>query len=158
MIDSLPETQELLGIMDAFDLKILKILEQNGRITNSELSERVGLSKTPCQIRVKNMIEKGIIKGFKAVLDNNALNRNHIAFTEVKLNDTRDTALKSFNKAVMEVPEIEECHMIAGQFDYLLKVRTKNIADYRIALGEKISSLPCVANTSTHVVMEAVKD
>lgn len=144
--------------MDAFDLKILKILELNGRITNSELSERVGLSKTPCQIRVKNMIERGVIKGFKAVLDHEALDRNHIAFTEVKLNDTRDVALKSFNKAVLEIPEIEQCHMIAGQFDYLLKVRTKNIGDYRAALGEKISSLPCVSNTSTHVVMEAVKE
>jgi len=144
--------------VDAFDLKILKILEENGRITNSELSERVGLSKTPCQIRVKNMIANGVIKGFKAILDNDALQRNHIAFTEVKLNDTRDKALREFNAAVMAIPEIEQCHMIAGQFDYLLKIRTKNIADYRAALGEKISALPCVANTSTHVVMEAVKD
>tara|TARA_B110000967_G_scaffold210064_1_gene270147 strand:+ start:9105 stop:9539 length:435 start_codon:yes stop_codon:yes gene_type:complete len=144
--------------MDSFDLKILKILELNGRITNSELSERVGLSKTPCQIRVKNMIEKGIIKGFKAVLDNHALDRNHIAFTEVKLSDTRDSALNAFNKAVQGIPQIEQCHMIAGQFDYLLKVRTRNIADYRYALGEKISSLPCVSNTSTHVVMESIKD
>ena len=144
--------------MDSFDLKILKILEKNGRITNSELSERVGLSKTPCQIRVKNMIDKGIIKGFKAVLNYEALERNHIAFTEVKLNDTRDNALNAFNQAVLSIPEIEQCHMIAGQFDYLLKIRTKNINDYRQALGEKISTLPCVSNTSTFVVMEAVKE
>ena len=103
-------------------------------------------------------VEKGIIKGFKAVLDNHALDRNHIAFTEVKLSDTRDSALNAFNKAVQGIPQIEQCHMIAGQFDYLLKVRTRNIADYRYALGEKISSLPCVANTSTHVVMESIKD
>jgi Lrp/AsnC family leucine-responsive transcriptional regulator len=147
-----------LGEMDSFDLKILRILEVNGRITNSELSERVGLSKTPCQIRVKNMVTRGVIKGFRAVLDNDALDRNHISFTEVKLNDTRDASLRLFNKAVLEIPEIVECHMIAGKFDYLLKVRTKNISDYRIALGEKISGLPCVANTSTHVAMEAVKE
>ena len=66
--------------------------------------------------------------------------------------------LISFNTAVREIPEIEQCHMIAGKFDYLLKVRTKNIIDYRHTLGEKISSLPCVSNTSTHVVMEAIKD
>lgn len=144
--------------MDDFDLKILKILSVNGRITNSELSERVGLSKTPCQIRVKNMIQRGIIKGFRAVLNHDALDRNHISFTEVKLTDTRDNTLELFNKAVMEIPEIVECHMIAGQFDYLLKVRTKNITDYRRALGEKISTLPCVANTSTHVAMQAVKE
>ncbi len=147
-----------LGEMDSFDLKILRILEVNGRITNSELSNRVGLSKTPCQIRVKNMVSIGVIKGFRAVLDNDALDRNHISFTEVKLNDTRDATLRMFNNAVMEIPEIVECHMIAGKFDYLLKVRTKNISDYRIALGEKISTLPCVANTSTHVAMEAVKE
>lgn len=144
--------------MDSFDIKIIKILEQNGRITNSELSERVGLSKTPCQVRVKNLIAQGVIKGFRAIVDHDALDRNHIAFTEVKLSDTRDAALRAFNKAVMDIREIEQCHMIAGQFDYLLKVRTKNIDAYRAALGEKISSLPCVANTSTHVVMESVKE
>ena len=144
--------------MDSFDIKIIKILEQNGRITNSELSERVGLSKTPCQVRVKNLIAQGVIKGFRAIVDHDALDRNHIAFTEVKLSDTRDAALRAFNKAVMDIREIEQCHMIAGQFDYLLKVRTKNIDAYRATLGEKISSLPCVANTSTHVVMESVKE
>jgi Lrp/AsnC family leucine-responsive transcriptional regulator len=154
----MPVKQIKVGIMDSYDLKILKILEQNGRITNSELSERVGLSKTPCQVRVKNLVASGVIKGFRAVLDNDALERNHIAFTEVKLNDTRELALIEFRSAVLEIPEIEQCHMIAGQFDYLLKVRTNNIAGYRAALGEKISSLPYVANTSTHVVMEAVKE
>tara|TARA_R110002094_G_scaffold89071_5_gene92089 strand:- start:1594 stop:2028 length:435 start_codon:yes stop_codon:yes gene_type:complete len=144
--------------MDSFDIKIIKILERNGRITNSELSERVGLSKTPCQVRVKNLIAQGVIKGFRAIIDHDALDRNHIAFTEVKLSDTRDAALRAFNKAVMDIREIEQCHMIAGQFDYLLKVRTKNIDAYRATLGEKISSLPCVANTSTHVVMESVKE
>jgi Lrp/AsnC family leucine-responsive transcriptional regulator len=104
------------------------------------------------------LIKSGVIKGFKAVLNNSKLDQNHIAFTEVKLNDTRDTALKSFNKAVQGIAEIEQCHMIAGKFDYLLKVRTKNIMDYRHTLGEKISSLPCVSNTSTHVVMEAIKE
>ena len=144
--------------MDKIDFRILKILEKDGRITNSDLSERVGLSKTPCQLRVKSLIKSGIIKGFKAVLNNSKLDQNHIAFTEVKLNDTRDTALKSFNEAVQEIPEIEQCHMIAGKFDYLLKVRTKNIMDYRHTIGEKISSLPCDSNTSTHVVMEAIKE
>jgi Lrp/AsnC family leucine-responsive transcriptional regulator len=144
--------------MDKIDLKILKILEKDGRITNSELSEKIGLSKTPCQLRVKSLIKNGVIKGFKAILNNSILDRNHIAFTEVKLNDTRDASLISFNTAVREITEIEQCHMIAGKFDYLLKVRTKNIIDYRHTLGEKISSLPCVSNTSTHVVMEAIKD
>ena len=144
--------------MDNFDLQIVEILQKNGRITISELSERVGLSKTPCQARIKKMVDNKIILGFKAIVSHEALDRNPIAFTEVRLNDTRKAALKAFNAGVMQIPEIEQCHLIAGKFDYLLKVRTKNITDYRKALGEKISSLPCVANTSTHVVMEAVKE
>lgn len=144
--------------MDKFDLHIIEILEQNGRITVSELSEKIGLSKTPCQARLKKLIENRIILGFKAIVNHEALDCSHIAFTEVKLSDTRDKALDAFNKGVMQIPEIEQCHLIAGQFDYLLKVRTKSITAYRKALGEKISSLPCVASTSTHVVMEAVKE
>jgi Lrp/AsnC family leucine-responsive transcriptional regulator len=144
--------------MDKFDLQIIEILEQNGRMTISELSQRIGLSKTPCQARLKKMIENKTILGFRAILNHEILDRNHIAFTEVRLNDTREAALNEFNKAVMQIPEIEQCHLIAGQFDYLLKVRTKSIAAYRKALGEKISSLPSVSSTSTHVVMEAVKE
>ncbi len=144
--------------MDIFDRKIINVLEENGRITISELSERVGLSKTPCQARLKKMIANKTILGFKALVNHEVLERSHIAFTEVRLSDTRDAALKAFNDAVMQLPEVEQCHMIAGQFDYLLKVRTKSISSYRIALGERISALPCVASTSTHVVMEAVKE
>ena len=144
--------------MDNFDRQIIEILEQNGRMTISELSVRIGLSKTPCQARLKKMIENGTILGFRAILNHEILDRSHIAFTEVRLSDTRDAALKAFNNGVMQIPEIEQCHLIAGQFDYLLKVRTKSITAYRKALGEKISSLPCVASTSTHVVMEAVKE
>ncbi len=144
--------------MDEFDRKILTVLEKNGRITISELSDRVGLSKTPCQARLKKMMENKTILGFRAVVNHEILERSHIAFTEVRLNDTRDAALKAFNEAVMQLPEVEQCHMIAGQFDYLLKVRTQSISAYRIALGERISALPCVASTSTHVVMEAVKE
>jgi len=144
--------------MDSFDQQILEILEQNGRMTISELSVRIGLSKTPCQARLKKMIANKTILGFRAVLNHEILDRSHIAFTEVRLSDTRDAALKAFNAGVMKIPEIEQCHLIAGQFDYLLKVRTKSITAYRMALGEKISSLPCVASTSTHVVMEAVKE
>ena len=87
-----------------------------------------------------------------------AIGREHVAFVEVKLNDTTEAALSAFNQAVAALTEIEQCHMIAGPFDYLLKVRTRDIASYRRVLGEKISALPYVANTSTYVSMEAVKD
>ncbi|MNE86322.1 Leucine-responsive regulatory protein [compost metagenome] len=104
------------------------------------------------------MIEDGYILGFRATLNPAKLGLEHIAFTEVKLSDTREKALEDFNSAVRKIKEVEECHMIAGSFDYLLKVRTTDIRKYRRVLGEKISSLPSVSNTSTYVVMQSVKD
>ena len=101
---------------------------------------------------------EGYIAGFRAVLNPAMLGRDHVAFAEVKLSDTRDAALHSFNEAVMKIREVEECHMIAGRFDYLLKIRTPDIRRYRLVLGETISSLPFVASTSTNVVMESVKE
>lgn len=144
--------------LDAFDRKMLGVLAENGRITVTELAQVVGLSKTPCQVRLRRLIDTGVITGFKAVLDVAKLGLDHVAFTEVKLSDTRERALEEFNAAVRKIPEVEECHMIASSFDYLLKVRTADIRRYRIVLGEKISSLPHVASTSTFVAMETVHD
>lgn len=144
--------------IDQFDQKILDALVEDGRMSITELSERVGLSKTPCQARLKKLIDSGYIEGFKAVLNPIKLGLDHVAFAEVKLTDTREEALLSFNNAIKKIKEIEECHMIAGRFDYLLKVRTSDIRRYRIVLGEKISSLPYVASTSTNVVMQSVKE
>ena len=81
-----------------------------------------------------------------------------MAFVEVRLSDTREKALQAFNKAVQTIPEVEQCHMIASNFDYLMKVRTRNIQEYRRIMGETLSSLPFVASTSTFVAMEAVKE
>jgi Lrp/AsnC family leucine-responsive transcriptional regulator len=144
--------------LDPFDRKILAILTEDGRISVTDLARRVGISKTPCQVRMRRLIETGVITGFHASLDPAKLGLDHIAFTEVKLSDTRENALEEFNAAVRRIPEVEECHMIASSFDYLLKVRTADIRRYRYVLGEKISSLPHVASTSTFVAMETVKD
>jgi Lrp/AsnC family leucine-responsive transcriptional regulator len=144
--------------LDQIDRKILSALLQDGRMTITDLSAKVGLSKTPCQIRLKNLIDQGYIRGFRAILNPQKLGLDHIAFVEVRLSDTREKALAAFNAAVMKLNEVEECHMIAGSYDYLLKVRTSDIKSYRTVLGEKISSLPHVASTSTFVVMEPVKD
>lgn len=146
------------GKIDLFDRKILDVLRREGRISVTDLARRVGLSKTPCQNRMRRLQAAGYITGFRAVVDPGKLGLEHIAFVEVKLEDTREPALDAFNHAVRAVPEIEQCHMIAGAFDYLLKVRTQNMRDYRRVLGEVISSLPHVGHTSTHVSMQAVKD
>jgi len=146
------------GEIDLFDRKILDIVAADGRISITDLSERVGLSKTPCKARLRRLMTDGYISGFRAVLNPAKLGLDHVAFAEVKLTDTRDAALRSFNEAVTKIREVEECHMIAGRFDYLLKIRTPDIRRYRLVLGEKISSLPFVASTSTNVVMESVKE
>ena len=144
--------------LDEFDRKILAVLRRDGRITFTDLAQQVGLSKTPCQQRVKRLVENGVIVGFRAIVDPAKLGLDHVAFAEVKLSDTREAALSEFNAAVRQIPEVEECHMIASSFDYLLKVRTADIRKYRMVLGEKISSLPHVASTSTFVAMETVRE
>lgn len=144
--------------IDRFDRAILQVLAQDGRITVTDLAQRIGLSKTPTQVRLKRLIDAGIILGFRAVIDPVQLGLDHVAFAEVKLSDTREQALREFNAAVLRIAEVEECHMIASSFDYLLKVRTSDIRRYRFVLGEKISSLPHVASTSTFVAMETVRD
>jgi Lrp/AsnC family leucine-responsive transcriptional regulator len=144
--------------LDKLDRKILDELARDARISVTELARRVGLSKTPVQARIKRLEESGIIRGYCALLDPVRLGLDQVAFVEVKLDDTRENALRAFNEAVANVAEIEQCHMIAGAFDYLLKVRTSDMARYREVLGERVSSLPHVAQTSTHVAMQAVKD
>lgn len=145
-------------VLDDIDQRILEILSTDARIPVAELARRVSLSKTPVQARMRRLEESGVILGYRAQLDPVRLGQDHIAFVEVKLSDTREAALKAFNSAALSVPEIEECHMIAGAFDYLLKVRTQDMNRYRHVLGERISSLPHVAHTATHVAMQAVKD
>lgn len=144
--------------LDRLDHAILTELQQNARITVTELASRVGLSKTPCQIRMKRLEEQGYILGYTALVDQTKLGLNHVAFAQVTLNDTSSKALNAFNKAVRKISAVEECHMIAANFDYQLKVRTRNMEEYRAVLGEQISSLPHVLQTSTFVVMESVRD
>lgn len=146
------------GRIDRFDRAILQALAEDGRMTVTDLAQRVGLSKTPVQVRLRALIDQGYIRGFRAVIDPVKLGLDHVVFAEVKLSDTREAALREFNAAVRKIPEVEECHMIASSFDYLLKVRTSDIRRYRIVLGEKISSLPHIASTSTFVAMETVRD
>lgn len=144
--------------LDRFDHAILRELSLDGRMSATELGRRIGLSKSPTQARMKRLEETGVITGFHARIDPSKVGQAHVAFVEVRLSDTREAALQAFNRAVRLVPEVEQCHMIASRFDYLLKVRTKDIQDYRRVLADAISALPHVAATSTYVAMEAVKE
>ena len=144
--------------LDGFDRKIIRVLERDGRISVTDLARQIGLSKSPTQARLKRLEATRVITGYRALIDPIRIGRDHVAFVEVKLSDTREAALAAFNEGVRGVPEIEECHMIAGAFDYLLKVRTRDMRDYRRVLGEHISALPHVAHSSTYVAMQAVKE
>ncbi len=144
--------------LDGFDRALLTILAEDGRISVADLARRIGLSKSPTQTRLKRLEADGVIKGYRAMLDPIRLGLDHVAFVEVRLSDTRERALAEFNAAVRRIAEIEQAHMIASNFDYLLKVRTGSMSEYRSVLAEKISALPHVANTSTFVAMEAVKE
>ncbi len=144
--------------LDRIDRNILTALATDGRLSMSELAARVGLSKTPVQARVRRLEKDGFIRGYAAVIDRERMGEGHVAFVQVKLSDTRSQALEAFNKAVQLVPEVEQCHMMASSFDYLLKIRTTDIGAYRRVLGERISALPHVSQTSTFVAMETVKD
>lgn len=143
---------------DQFDQAILNTLAEDGRISITDLAKQIGLSKSPTQARLRRLEVNGVILGYRAMLNPIRLGLEHVAFVEVRLTDTREAALAAFNAAVTRVPQIEQAHMIAGNFDYLLKVRTRDMASYRSFLGDTISALPHVGSTSTYVAIEAVKE
>ena len=142
--------------LDTQDRKILAELTQNARIPIAELARRVGLSKTPVALRIRHLEQVGLITGYRANLSPLKLGLTHVTYVEVNMTDTRESALQQFNAAVRAIPEVEECYMIAGGYDYLMKIRSRDMADFRRILAEKISILPHVSNTSSRVSMEAV--
>jgi len=144
--------------LDRIDRRILAELAENARISMAALADRVGLSKSPTLARVRRLEQAGFILGYRTALNAAKLGRAQVAFVQVTLSTTTSDALDAFNSAVLQEREIEACHMIAGGFDYLLKVRVENIAAYRKALSETISNLPHVSQTSTFMAMEIVKE
>lgn len=143
---------------DRIDLKILAALRTDARLSMAALAQQVGLSKSPVTARVRRLEKAGHILGYRAILDPAKLGEAQVAFVQVTLEDTTSEALEAFNAAVRTTPAIEACHMIAGGFDYLLKIRTRDVDAYRKALGDTISRLPHVSHTSTFMVMEIVKE
>ena len=144
--------------LDTIDRRILRELQTNGRLPIVELAKRVNLTKTPCAERVKRLERTGVISGYRADLNPEQLDAGHVIIVHVSLNQTSDNALELFNAAVRRIPEIQACYLLAGQFDYMLKVRTADISHYRNVLGEQIGRLPGVQQTNSYVAMEIVKD
>ncbi|EBA17163.1 Transcriptional Regulator, AsnC family protein [Roseobacter sp. SK209-2-6] len=144
--------------LDRIDLRILEELESDGRLSIVELSQRVNLTNTPCSERVKRLEKAGYISGYRAILDKEKQGLGHLTVVQVSLSATGgDNSLDAFNAAALKVPEIESCLMIAGSFDYLLTIRTRDIAHFRQVLGDKINNLPNIHQTNSFTVMETVK-
>lgn len=144
--------------LDRIDRAILRELQEHGRLPIVELANRINLTKTPCAQRVKRLEQAGIIRGYRADLDPKQLDAGHVLIVMVTLDKTSNDALDRFNDAVRLIPEVQCCYMMAGNFDYLLKVRTHDIEHYRAVLGHQIGKLPNVNQTHSFVAMELVKD
>lgn len=143
--------------LDYTDRCILNELQKDGRISNVELSKRVGLSPTPCLERVRRLERQGYIEGYTALLNPHFLNASLLVFVEITLNRGTSDVFEQFNQAVQKLDDIQECHLVSGDFDYLLKTRAADMSAYRKLLGETLLRLPGVNDTRTYVVMEEVK-
>jgi Lrp/AsnC family leucine-responsive transcriptional regulator len=144
--------------MEETDRKLLRVLQADGRITNQELARRCNLSPAACFERVKRLRERGLITGYKAVLDPQKLDLSLLIFVEVHLDRTTEETFDRFADHVRRAPEVLECHMVAGGFDYLIKARVKDMAAYRAFLGETLVAMPGVRETRTYAVLEEVKN
>ncbi len=144
--------------LSKIDINILRALQKDGRKTYADLSRQVGLTSTPCMERVKRLERDNIIEGYQAKVNPEALGMGLVVFVHVGLHRSAQDAFGQFNEAINEIPEIQECFLVSGSFDYLLKVRTKDMSEYRKFYGEVLLSLPGVEECSTYVAMEQVKE
>ena len=144
--------------LDRIDRRILEEVQQDGRISIVDLAEKVNLTKTPCLNRLRRLEKHGFIRGYRADLDPQRVAQGHLVYVQVKLESTAQEMLDNFNRAVRDIPDILACHMMAGGYDYLLKIRCRDMAAYRSLLGDVISYLPGVQQTSTFPVIEEVKE
>ncbi|MEB3790498.1 Lrp/AsnC ligand binding domain-containing protein [Acinetobacter sp. IK40] len=144
--------------LDRTDLKILDILQTDGRISNSKLAELVNLSPTAVMARVQKLTKDEFILGYEAKLNPNKLNANFLVFVEVLLDKTTPHVLDDFIDAVTQYPEIVECHMVSGGFDFLIKLRSEGMEEFRRIAGQILWQLPGVKETRSYPVMQVVKD
>jgi len=143
--------------LDRTDYRILEILQKDGRITNVDLAEQVHLSPPPCLERVKRLEREGYIERYVGILNPYKLNAGLLAFIQVTLHSTASDDLKEFNKAVRRLEQVQECHMVSGGFDYLIKARASDMQAYRDFLGNELAAIPNLRETHTYVVMQEVK-
>ena len=145
-------------VLDRTDRRILECLQADGRISNVELARKVNLTPTPCIERVKRLERQGFIRGYTALLNPELVNASLLVFVEIDLSHNSPDAFRRFRDEARKLPEIMECHLVSGNFDYLIKARVSDMKAYRELLGDKILSLPGVNGSRSYVVMEVVKE
>lgn len=144
--------------LDRTDRRILDILQRQGRISMTELAEQIGLSTSPCSERVKRMERAGVITGYHARLSPEALGKTLLVFVEIKLSAKSDDVFDKVKKELLHVADVQECHLVSGSFDYLVKARLSGMGQYRRLLGDILKKLPVAAESHSYVVMEEVKE
>jgi Lrp/AsnC family leucine-responsive transcriptional regulator len=152
------KAQEQDKPLDKIDRRILRELQADGRLTNTALAQRINLSTTPCAERVKSLERRGLIAGYSARLNPRMLGLELLVFVEINLTRTSPDVFDDFRRAVIRLPQIQECHLVSGNFDYLIKARVADMVAYRRLLGETLLTLPGVSGSRTYVVMEEVKE
>lgn len=144
--------------MDAINTKILRELQADGRLSNQELSARVGLSASACLRRVQELERRGVIRGYRAVLDPAAMGRGFIAIVAVGLNDHSQASQKAFEKAMDEAPAVRECHNVTGTIEYFIRVEVADLAAFKAFHVNVLGALPQVTTLISYVVKESTKD
>lgn len=144
--------------LDRIDRRILRILQQEGRIPFTELGERVGLSTTPCTERVRRLERDGVITGYHARLAPASVKAGLLVFVEISLAYKSGDIFEEFRRAALKLPNVLECHLVSGHFDYLIKARISEMASYRKLLGSTLLTLPHVRDSRSYIVMEEVKE
>jgi len=148
----------LMKALDRIDRKILSELQSNARISYVDLGERVGLSTSPCLERVKRLESDGYITGYTAVLNPELMNAGLMVYVEIKLEYDSKRIFEKFKSAALQIPHLLECHLLSGDFDYLMKIRVADMAEYRLLLGDILRDLPGVRDTRSYIVMEIIKE
>lgn len=144
--------------IDRIDRKILRILQREARLPMTELAERVGLSVTPCGERVRRLEQEGVIEGYYARLNPQQLGLALLVFVELRLSAKSGPIFEQFRREVTKLPNVLECHLVSGDFDYLVKVRIPEMAAYRQVLGDMLLKLPAAIESRSYIVMEEIKE
>lgn len=144
--------------LDRLDRKILDALQRNGRITMTELGEQIGLSTSPCAERVRRLERQGVITGYHARVDPQAIGKTLLVFVEITLTSKSGEVFEAVRREMLHLPEVMECHLVSGSFDYLVKARLHAMSDYRDLLGSILKKIPVPAQSHSYVVMEEIKE